>query len=142
MIKRKNYTPGRFYLLPKIHKLNPETLETTLKDPNVRSKMQIPGRPIIAQSGSVTEKIAKLLDYVLLPIVQKTGHIYQRQETLYSKIENIKVPDDILIVSYDVTSMYSNMHIEEIKAAVNRALNNIRNEDYDITVPSKGNLLV
>ena len=46
---------GRFYLLPKIHKrLN-----------------NVPGRPVISNSGYYTENISAFLEYHLKPISQK-----------------------------------------------------------------------
>ena len=57
--------PGRFYLLPKIHK-------------NV---LPLPGRPIISAIGSPTEKISEFIDHFLQPFladmpsfVKDTGH--------------------------------------------------------------------
>jgi hypothetical protein len=44
--------PGRFYLMPKIHKENN------------------PGRPIVSANGHPTEKISEFIDFHLRPFVE------------------------------------------------------------------------
>ena len=86
--------PGRFYLLPKIHK-------------NV---LPPPGRPIISAIGSPTEKISEFLD----SFVKDTRHF------LYILIKLGPLPQDIILVTLDVTSIYTNVPLLQAKQAVGR----------------------
>ena len=75
-------------------------------------------RPIIAQCGAITEKIGRFLDYFLKPIVQKQ-HTYIRDTNEFiTKLEQIKVPESALLVTYDVTSLYTNLHFEELLSSL------------------------
>ena len=87
--------PGRFYLLPKIHK-------------NV---LPPPGRPIISAIGSPTEKISEFLDHFLQPFladmpsfVKDTGHF------LYILSKLGPLPQNIILVTLDVTLPFTPMY--------------------------------
>ena len=94
---------SQLYLLPKIHK----------------NKNPPPGRPIISGMGSPTEKISQLVDHFLNPpnselpsFVKDTTHFLQLLEGLGD------LPDDTLLVTLDVTSLYTNIPNDEgIQAA-------------------------
>ena len=103
--------PGRFYLLPKIHK-------------NV---LPPPGRPIISAIGSPTEKISEFLDHFLQPFladmpsfVKDTGHF------LYILSKLGLLPQNTILVTLDVTSLYTNVPLLQAKQAVGRVLNRTR----------------
>ena len=53
---------GRFYLLPKIHK----------------RLHNVPGRPVISDSGFFTENISAFLEYHLKPVLQKVKSFIAR----------------------------------------------------------------
>ena len=106
-----NPKPGKFYLLPKIHKM----------------VLPPPGRPIVSQTGSPTEKISGYLDYFLQPFlpsipsyIKDTGH--------FLKIINDlgEIPSDSFLVTLDVTSLYTNIPINEAKIAAAKALYTLR----------------
>ena len=99
--------PGRFYLLPKIHK-------------NV---VPPPGRPIISAIGSPTEKISEFIDHFLQPFladmpsfVKDTGHF------LYILSKLGPIPPETILVTLDVTSLYTNVPLLQAKQAVGRVL--------------------
>ena len=91
-----------FYLLPKVHK--------------DRSKWPHPnmpeGRPIVADCGSETEHICAFIDHYLQPLA--TCHASYIKDTYHfvSKIRGQVVPCDALIVTGDVTGLYTNMDID------------------------------
>jgi len=111
---QKTPKAGKFYLLPKIHK-------------NI---LPPPGRPIVSQIGSPTEKISGYLDFFIQPFLQKipsylkdTGHfLHIIEET--NKLG--KLPENTLLVTLDVTSLYTNIPIIEAKRAVAKALHDLR----------------
>jgi hypothetical protein len=94
---------SQFYLLPKIHK----------------NKFPPPGRPIISGNGSPTEKISQLMDHFLNPanselpsFVKDTTHFLQHLEELGD------LPENTILCSLDVTSLYTNiLNDEGIQAA-------------------------
>ena len=47
------------------------------------------------------------------------------------------MPPNTLLISHDVTSMYTNMYENELISAVDRVLEKIDAEDYFIPVPPK-----
>ena len=118
-----NPRPGRFYLLPKIHK----------------GVLPPPGRPIVSAIGSPTEKISKFLDFFLQPslssipyYVKDTGHF------LYI-LQNLgPFPEDTLLVTYDVASLYTNIPLAEAERSVARML--IQSQPHNAT-PSNQSLL-
>ena len=114
---------GHFYMLPKIHK----------------GKLPPPGRPIISAIGSPTEKISEFLDFFLQPYlatipsyVKDTGHFLHLIENWGSP------PPNILLVTYDVTSLYTNIPLPEAERAIARVL--IRNR-LSATAPTNSSLL-
>ena len=83
--------PGRFYLLPKIHKENN------------------PGRPIVSVNGHPTEKISEFIDFHLRPFVENLpSHIKDTIDYL-KKMENLTIPENTTLVTMDVTFLYTNI---------------------------------
>jgi hypothetical protein len=79
--------PGRFYLLPQIHKENN------------------PGRPIVSANGHPTEKISEFIDFYLRTFVENLlSHIKDTTDYL-KKMENLTIPENTM----DVTSLYTNI---------------------------------
>ena len=91
-----------FYILPKIHKTG------------------IPGRPIVSSVGSLTENISKFLDLCTSPIVPKIkSHIKDTTHLLKTVLTGKKLPKNTLLVSLDITSLYTNIpHQEGIDACL------------------------
>lgn len=117
---------GKIYFLPKLHKLPIEALEGNKTD------IIIPSRPIVSQCGSYTENIGRLADYFLLPVVQKQPTYLKDTTDFINKLESIKCTSDVLLVSYDISSMYTNMKIPELLNAVQNACTEAENINYDI----------
>ena len=91
---------GRFYLLPKMHKAGN------------------PGRPIVSANGHPTEKISEFVDLHLQSHVQTLPSYLQDTTDSLKKQEALgPIPSDALLVSMDVTSLYTNIpHSDGIKA--------------------------
>ena len=91
---------GRFYLLPKIHKAGN------------------PGRPIVSANGHPTEKISEFVDLHLQPHVQNLPSYLQDTTDFLRKQDAMgQLPPETLLVSMDVTSLYTNIpHEDGIKA--------------------------
>ena len=96
----KDPIPGRFYILPKIHKVNN------------------PGRPIVSSNNHPTERISQFFDFHLKPLVCTIQSYVKDTTDFRNKLTAIdNLPDNALPVSLDVTSLYTNIpHNEGIDA--------------------------
>ena len=78
---------GKLCLLPKIHK----------------RLFNVPGRPVIFNSGMPTEKISKFLDDHLKTVMQKGLSYIRDSQHLFKKIKTIGgVPENAILVTADV----------------------------------------
>ena len=103
---------SQLYLLPKIHK-------------NV---LPPPGRPIISANGCPTERISQFVDHFLNPsnkllrsFVKDTTHFLK----LLKDLGNI--PNDCILVTMDVSSLYTNIPNDEGLQAAMQTLERHRN---------------
>ena len=88
------YRTSQFYMLPKIHK--------RLDNP--------PGRPIVSGNGCPTERISKFVDFFLKPIVQDVqSYIKDTTHFLVLLKELGRLPDNAILVTLDVSSLYTNI---------------------------------
>ena len=129
------------YFLPKIHKVASIlcSIDPLKKDPSL--KIRVPGRPIIAQCGAATEKIGRFLDCFLKPIVQKQHTYIRDTKEFITKLEQIKVPKSALLITYDVTSLYTNLRFEELLSSLKTELDDNMDLIYDIQRPSTASLV-
>ena len=100
-IMPRNCRTPLFYLLPKIHKKNN------------------PGRPIVSACDSPTEKISMYLDTFLQPLAQKTDSYIKDTTHFLQNLNKLgKINKDALLVTIDVTSLYTNIpHRDGIRAS-------------------------
>ena len=85
---------GRFYLLPKIHK----------------RLQNVPGQPVISNSGYYTENISAFLEFHLKPLAQKVkSYIKDTNDFLREIAGLLLLPDDIILCTIDVVGLYPNM---------------------------------
>ena len=97
------------YLLPKIHKI---------KQPGEFP----PGRPIISANGSPTERISAFVDENIKGAVPHLdSHIKDTTDFIH-RIESILIPDNCILVTFDVTSLYTNIPNDEGIRAVAKSL--------------------
>ena len=83
---------GRFYLLHKNHKAGN------------------PGRPIVSANGRPMEKISEFVDLRLQPHAQNLPSYLQDTTYCFRKQDALgPLPSDTLLVSMDVTSLYTNI---------------------------------
>ena len=97
----------RFYLLPKIHK----------------RLHNVPGRPVITNSGHYAENISSFLDHHLQPLAQVVrSYIKDTNEFLKKLCYLSKFPDHIILCTTDVVELYSNIPHEEDLSALRKRL--------------------
>ena len=79
------------YLLPKIHK----------------GLVNVPGRPVISNCGTPTEKASEFLDHHLQPIMKSGTSYIKDTNDFLSKLKNLKkVPDNAKLVTADAVGLY------------------------------------
>lgn len=93
-----------FYMLPKIH-----------KDPNKWSKPHEipPGRPIVSDCSSETYRTAEFIDFYLNPLsITHTSYIKDTYDFV-ARIKTLHIPQDAILFTMDVDSLYTNIDTRE-----------------------------
>ena len=103
----KDPKDARFYLLPKIHK----------------RLHNVPGRPVISNSGYYAENISSFLDYDLQPLAQTIKSYIKDTNKFPKKLRSFpKLPDGIILCMMDVVGLYPNIPHEEGLFALTKRL--------------------
>ena len=98
---------ARFYLLPKIHK----------------RLHNVPGRPVISNSGYYTENISSFLDHHLQPLAQAVKSYIKDTNEFLKKLRFLsKSPEGIILCKMDVVGLYPNIPHEEGLFALRKRL--------------------
>lgn len=104
-----NARPAKFYGLPKIHK---PTLSL---------------RPIISSLQCPNSMIAKLVTNILTEAYNKNNDYYIRDSFEFSAlINNFILPDNFVLVSLDVTSLFTNIPTQLVCQSIERRWDSIR----------------
>ncbi|XP_044754492.1 uncharacterized protein LOC123313605 [Coccinella septempunctata] len=119
-MKQYNSLPPKIYGLVKIHKSNR------------------PLRPVISCCNSPTFNISKFLVGVLDGIRCKFTYSLKNSFTLVSNLRDIVIPDDYVLVSFDVVSLFTNIpqglifdlvdeHWEDLKSHTQIPITTVKN---------------
>ena len=84
-----------FYTLTKIH------------------KKTLVGRPIVSGSSGPTERISSFVDSLLQPVAIKQESYIKDTTDFINFIENTQIPDNVVLATLDVSSLYTNIPQEE-----------------------------
>ena len=91
---------GKLYFLPKMHK----------------HLSAAPGRPVISNWGTPTEKVSEYLDYFLKPIMQDSWSYIKDSGDFLKKNKSIgKIPEGAILVTADVIGLYPSISHEAEK---------------------------
>ena len=97
---------GRFYLLPKIHKMLYNVLV----------------RPVISNSRYYTENISAFLGYHPQPIAQKVKSYIKDTNDFLCKLDALpSLPEDTILCTIDVVGLYPNIPHEDGLVAMRKA---------------------
>ena len=98
---------GRFYLLPQIQKRFHD----------------VPGTPVISNSGFYAENISSFIEYHLKPLVQNVKSYIRDTNNFLSKLASLPpLPDDVILCTIDVVGLYPNIPHDEGLIAMRKAL--------------------
>ena len=89
-----------FFMLPKVHKTPP---------PGVR----FVGRSVVSNCSSPLERVSELIDFYFLPVVRSQPTYLKDTGDTIRKVENIQLPNDIILASFDVVSMFTSVPQDE-----------------------------
>jgi hypothetical protein len=101
----------RFYLLPKIHKPKDKWPQKTMPQ----------GRPIVSDCGTESRRVSELIDYYLAPLAHNHPSYIKDTYDFIQKIRNQTIDPTHLLVTGDVTSLYTNMDIDRTLQTVRDA---------------------
>ena len=102
----------KMYLLPKIHK----------------RLFNVPGRRVISNCGSHTEKVSEFLDSHLKGIMQESWSYTKDSNNFIKKMKNLKdIPHGTLLVTADVIGLYPSIPHEAGLKAIKEALDKREN---------------
>ena len=107
--------PGKFYQIFKVHKPHPPSSLP-------------PGRPIISGSGSMNENLSRFVDHHAKDLVQNLPSYIQDTPDFLRNIEELntksgKLPENAILVTIDVTGLYTNIPKNDGMSAMKTALN-------------------
>ena len=85
---------GKLYFLPKIRK----------------RLANVPGRPVISNCGTPTEKVSEYLDFLLNPVMQDGWSYVKDTGDFLKNIKRLgKIPESAILVTADVVGLYPNI---------------------------------
>lgn len=115
--------PRIFYLLPKIH-----------KDPHTWPAPNCPaGRPIVSDCSSESYHVSEYIDSFIAPLsITHTAYLKDTYDFI-GKVKNKTINQNCLLVTGDVTSLYTNMNLDRILQVVEQAFR----DNPDDSRPSK-----
>ena len=106
---KKSRNLGKLYLLPKIHK----------------SLENVPGRPVISNCSTQTEKVSEFLDPHIKPVMQGGKSYIKDSGHFLEKIKTLRcIPDNVLLVTADVVGLYPSIPHQAGLIALKEALGN------------------
>ena len=103
-----------FYMLPKVHK--PKTKWPQQDMPE--------GRPIVADCGTESRRVSDYIDYFLKPLANKHASYIKDTYDFINKIQGQKIDNNCLLVTGDITALYTNMNIDRTLTVTEHALTN------------------
>ena len=67
----------------------------------------MPGRPVISNCGTPTEKISEYLDHILKPVMQESWSYIKNSGDFLKKVKHLgQVPEGAFLVTADVVGLY------------------------------------
>ena len=82
---------GKTYLLPKIHK----------------QLYSVPGRAVISDCGTPTEKVSEFVDHILKPVMRFGNSYIKANNHFLEKLKELgELPENAILVTADVVGLY------------------------------------
>ena len=107
----------RFYGLPKIH------------------KPTIPIRPIVSYTGTPLYNLSKYVADILTTYTKNPDKHTENSKQFSEYIRNVTIEEDEKLVSFDVTSLYTNVPIKDTLVIIRDLLENDENLNEKTKIP-------
>ena len=115
---RKTINLGKMYLLPKIHK----------------KLSNVPGRPVISNFGTPTEKVSEFLDFRLKPVMQSSKSYIKDSGDFIRKIKDIHyIPSNVVLVTADVVGLHPSIPHDSGLETLKNILDKRKNQNISAT---------
>ena len=96
----------RIYGLPKIH------------------KPEVPLRPIVACIGAPSYKLSKYITSLISPLAGRTDSHVKNSKHFVEMMSGLRIEDDEMLVSFDVSSLFTNVPVDEAVRVIHDRLQN------------------
>jgi hypothetical protein len=107
-----NSQPPLLYVLPKVHKIpNGASLEEINRS--------LKGRPVVSSIGSATYDLSKYISSILNASYDSKYNVKNSFE-LVEKLKHVTIPDDFMMVSFDVVSLFTSVPVQLILESVKK----------------------
>ena len=116
-----NPRPRKFYILPKIHK-PADSWTIPYKIPK--------GRPIVSDCSSESEKIAEFIDRFLQLKSNLHPSFIKDTPDFLNKIKNLEIPENSLLITCDVSSMFTSIDNNDGMEAIKQKFSDMQNHPY------------
>ena len=113
------------YFLPQIDKTRTPLFYGLLKIHKTFTDLP-PLRPIVSQTNSLLSPTAKLIDYILQPIASSYPDYLHNSTALSLILQQTYIPDNAILVTIDVTSLYPSIPQQECLNIIYNELHNRR----------------
>ena len=91
---KKTTNLGKLYFLPNIHK----------------RLSSVPGRPVISNFGTPTEKFSEYLDHILKPVMLESWPYIKDSGNILMNLKHLgQITDGAILVTADVVGLYPNI---------------------------------
>ena len=110
--------PGKIYGLVKVHKTDN------------------PVRPVVSMIGTPEYKLAKFLDVIIKPYMPQT-YMLQSTNHFLEQLNNFQFSSDQTVVSFDVSSLFTNVPLEETIQIITNAIYSENNSNQNQQPPIK-----
>ena len=100
--------------------------------PKIRKRSSsVPGRPVISNCGTPTEKISEYLDHILKAVMQESWSYIKDSGDFLKKVKHLgQIPDGAVLVKADVIGLYPSITHTACLKTLRRSLN--KRETFEI----------
>ena len=83
-------------------------------------------RPIVSTIGSPTYRLAKEIARILTPLTGKNSYTVKNSAKFVTNLKDVRISPNDELVSFDVVSLFTQMHIDHALKVVEQRLSDDR----------------